>query len=72
MIQRDITIELMEAVSPDFLKGIEHFRKIAGDRCSKGYVLYNGHEQYTLKGIRVFNPLAHEGLEACLLIETEK
>jgi len=67
MIKRAITTELIEAVTPEFLKGIERFRKIAGDRCSKGYVLYNGHEQYTLKGIRVFNPLAHEGLKACLI-----
>jgi len=64
-----IPVEGKSAVTftPDFLKGIERFRKIAGDRCSKGYVLYNGHEQYTLKGTRVFNPLVHEGLEACLL-----
>jgi len=64
-----IPFEIKSAVTftPDFLKGIEHFRKIAEDRCSKGYVLYNGHDEYTLKGIRVFNPLAHEGLEACLL-----
>ncbi|MGA8179426.1 MAG: ATP-binding protein [Desulfobacterales bacterium] len=63
-----IPLEIKSAATftPDFLKGIEHFRKVAGDRCSKGYVLYNGHEQYTLKGIRVFNPLVHEGLEACL------
>ena len=63
-----IPFEIKSAVTftPDFLKGIERFSKIAGDRCSKGYVLYNGHEQYTLKGIRVFNPLVHEGLEASL------
>jgi hypothetical protein len=47
MIQRDITTELIEAATPDFLKGIERFRKIAGDRYSKGYVLYNGHGQFT-------------------------
>jgi hypothetical protein len=64
MIQRDIATELIEAATPDFLKGIGRLRKIVGDRCSKGYVLYKGHEQYTLKGIRVFNPLAHEGLVA--------
>jgi predicted AAA+ superfamily ATPase len=57
-----IPFEIKSALTfiPDFLKGIEHFRKIAGDRCSKGYVLYNGHDEYTLKGTRVFNPLAHE------------
>lgn len=64
-----LPVEIKSAVTftPDFLKGIERFRKIAGDRCSKGYVLYNGHDEYTLKGTRVFNPLTHEGLEACLL-----
>lgn len=63
-----IPFEIKSAVTftPDFLKGIERFSKIAGDRCSKGYVLYNGHEQYTLKGIRVFNPFVYGGLEACL------
>ena len=35
MIERDITTELIETARPDFLKGIEHFRKIVGDRCSK-------------------------------------
>lgn len=64
-----IPFEIKSAATftPEFLKGIEHFRKIASDRCSKGYVLYNGHEQYTLKGTRIFNPFVHEGLEACLI-----
>lgn len=64
-----IPFEIKSAATftPEFLKGIEHFRQIAGNRCSNGYVLYNGHEQFTLKGIRVFNPLMHEGLEACLI-----
>ena len=64
-----IPFEIKSAVTftPDFLKGIERFRKIAGDRCSKGYVLYNGHEQYTLKGTQVFNPFVHGELEVCLL-----
>jgi hypothetical protein len=51
----------------DFLKGIERFGKIVGGRCSKGYVLYNGHEQYTLKETRILNPIVHGGLEAHLL-----
>ncbi len=51
----------------DFLKGIEQFRKVAEDRCKPGFVFYNGREQYTLKGTRVFNPLLHEGLEALSL-----
>lgn len=64
-----IPIEIKSAVTftPDFLKGIEQFRKIAGDRCSKGYILYNGYDQYTLKETQIFNPLLHKGIEACLL-----
>jgi predicted AAA+ superfamily ATPase len=64
-----IPFEIKSAATftPEFLKGIEHFRQIAGNRCSNGYVLYNGHEQYTLKGTRIFNPFVHEGLEACLI-----
>jgi predicted AAA+ superfamily ATPase len=64
-----IPVEIKSAVTftPDFLKGIERFRKIAGDRCSKGYVLYNGSEQYTLKETRIFNPVVHGGLAAHLL-----
>lgn len=48
----------------DFLKGIEQFQKVTEDRCKPGFVFYNGREQYTLKGTRVFNPLLHEGLDA--------
>ncbi|MFC1813158.1 ATP-binding protein [Thermodesulfobacteriota bacterium] len=63
-----IPVEIKSAAtfSPDFLKGIERFRKIVEDRCSKGCVLYNGHEQYTLKETRIFNPIVHGGLEARL------
>lgn len=57
-----IPVEIKSAATftPDFLKGIERFRKVVGDRCSKGYVLYNGLEQYTLKETRIFNPIIHE------------
>ena len=67
LIKRDITTEQIATFTPEFLKGIEHFRQIAGNRCSNGYVLYNGHEQYTLKGIRVFNPFVHKGLKTCMI-----
>ena len=61
-----VPVEIKSAVTftPDFLKGIERFRKITGDRCSKGYVLYNGPEQYTLKETLIFNPIIHGGLDA--------
>jgi len=60
-----IPIEIKSAAtfSPDFLKGIDNFAAVTGDRCAQGFVLYNGNEQYTLKGTRVMNPVKHTGLE---------
>jgi hypothetical protein len=40
------------------LKGIEHFRKVIGERSSGGCVLYNGKETYKLIGIQIVNPIA--------------
>lgn len=62
-----IPVEIKSAATfaPDFLKGIERFRGITANRCSQGYILYNGLEQYTLKDTRIFNPIIHEQ-EACL------
>lgn len=60
-----IPLEIKSAATftPDFLKGIDRFGKIAGDRCTPGFVLYNGNEQYTLRGTRVINPIKHGGME---------
>jgi len=60
-----IPVEIKSAATftPDFLKGIDHFAAVAGDRCAQGLVLYNGDEQYTLKGTQVMNPIRHIGLE---------
>jgi uncharacterized protein len=60
-----IPLEIKSAATftPDFLKGLERFQRVAGKRCSKGYVVYNGPEMYTLRGIRVFNPFVHGGAE---------
>jgi len=60
-----IPIEIKSAATftPNFIQGIERFRKVIGDRCLPGYVLYNGHEPYTLKETRIMNPLLHEDLE---------
>ncbi|MFH2046718.1 MAG: ATP-binding protein [Pseudomonadota bacterium] len=54
-----IPVEIKSAATftPDFLRGIEQFQKTAGERCAPGFVCYNGSEEYTLKGIRVLNPI---------------
>ena len=61
-----IPLEIKSAATftPDFLNGLERFQKVAGKRCAHGYVLYNGPEKFTLRGIGVFNPIVHGGLEA--------
>jgi predicted AAA+ superfamily ATPase len=60
-----IPLEIKSAATftPDFLKGIDRFEKMAGDRCTPGFVLYNGNEQYTLRGTRVITPIKHGGVE---------
>lgn len=60
-----IPIEIKSAATftPDFLKGIERFRKAAGGRCSQGFVLYNGPDRFALKNSQIFNPIMHSGLE---------
>lgn len=60
-----IPIEIKSAATftSKFIQGIERFRKVIGDRCLPGYVLYNGQEPYTLKEIRIVNPLLHQDLE---------
>jgi predicted AAA+ superfamily ATPase len=59
-----IPVEIKSAATftPDFLKGIERFKKVAGDRCLPGLVLYNGDERLSLKGINIINPILHNGL----------
>lgn len=60
-----IPLEIKSAATftPDFLKGIDRFGKMVGDRCTPGLVLYNGNEQYTIRGTRVINPIKHGGME---------
>lgn len=59
--QRDlIPVEIKSAAtfSPHFLKGIETFRKTAGDRCRAGHILYSGPQDMTLKGVHISNPFS--------------
>ena len=61
-----IPVEIKSAATftPDFLNGIERFKKVAGDRCAQGFILYNGPDKFTLRETRIFNPLIHGGLKA--------
>lgn len=56
-----IPIEIKSAATftPHFIKGIERFRKVAGERCTPGYVFYNGSNNYSLNETPVLNPVIH-------------
>jgi len=41
----------------DYLKGIKHFQKIAGEKVLSPTVLYNGEKHFTINGITIYNPL---------------
>jgi uncharacterized protein len=61
-----IPIEIKSAATftPDFIKGIENLRKAAGKRCKGGLVFFNGAEGFTVKEIKILNPLLPSGIEA--------
>jgi predicted AAA+ superfamily ATPase len=64
---RFIPIEIKSSATftPDFMKGIEWFRKLLTRRSAGGFVLYDGTERFTVRGTEVLNPVAH-GLQADL------
>ena len=64
-----IPVEIKSAAtfSPDFLKGIERFRRTIGKRSVGGLILYGGHERLAVKGTKVFNPIAHDAVEELLI-----
>jgi len=56
-----IPMEIKSAATftPDFIKGLEQFQSAMGNRCRSGFVLYDGKSRFTLKGVKVLNPLLH-------------
>lgn len=61
-----IPIEIKSAATftPDFLKGLENFKKTAGKRCADGFVLFNGVEEFTVNKTRILNPFTVSGIKA--------
>ena len=58
-----IPVEIKSAAtfSSDFLKGIEKFKALGRSDTAAGNVLYNGEQEFNVRGIRIFNPLsAHD------------
>lgn len=61
-----IEIKSSATFTPEFIKSINRFESVVGDRCEKGYVLYNGQEEYKIKGTTVLNPMTVGGFEALM------
>jgi hypothetical protein len=56
-----VPVEIKSAATftSDFMKGVEQFRSRLGRRTESGFVLYDGDQHFSVKGISVLNPIAH-------------
>jgi len=52
-----VEIKSAATFSADFLKGLEKFRMLAGERVATGAILYNGEQEFCVRGVHIFNPL---------------
>lgn len=57
-----VEIKSASTFTPDFLRGINRFRELVGERSLDGMVLFNGTEEFNLKGTRVCNIFLQESL----------
>jgi len=57
-----VEIKSAETFSTEFLKGLERFRKLGLKGITRGTVLYNGEQEFKIKGIEIYNPLHEENL----------
>ena len=57
-----VEIKSASTFTSDFLRGINRFRELVGERSLGGMVLFNGAEEFNLKGTRVCNIFLQESL----------
>ena len=57
-----VEIKSAETFNTDFMKGLEKFRSLGAGRVTAGVVLYNGEQQFGIRGARIFNPLLVEDI----------
>jgi predicted AAA+ superfamily ATPase len=56
---RPIEIKSAATFTPEFIKGIDNFRKTVGSISENGTLCYNGTKDIEFKGTKVINPLLH-------------
>ncbi len=52
-----IEIKSAGTFSPDFTRGLEYFQRLKIKKVAASAVLYNGRRQFTVRNIRIFDPL---------------
>ncbi len=52
-----VEIKSAETFSIGFVKGLEYFQALGIKRVETGAILYNGEQQFNVRGTRIFNPL---------------
>lgn len=57
-----IEIKSAETFSMDFLKGLKKFEDLGLPEASKGFVLFNGAQQFDIHGARIVNPLKAQSI----------
>ena len=64
-----IEIKSSSTFSVDFLQGLERFKAVCGGRVNAGVLLYNGEQDFVVRGVRAFNPLRVDDLGLALPIQ---
>jgi predicted AAA+ superfamily ATPase len=61
-VMTPVEIKSAETFSVDFVKGVERFQALGSTGVSAGAVLYNGKQEFNVRGVRIFNPLLVENI----------
>jgi predicted AAA+ superfamily ATPase len=67
-----VEIKSAETFSMGFIKGLERFQTLGIKRVATGAVLYNGEQQFNVRGVRIFNPLLVEDIWQTLTAPLEE
>lgn len=57
-----VEIKSAGTFSVEFIKGLERFQALEIERVTSGVVLYNGEQQFNVRGVRILNPLLLEDI----------
>lgn len=67
-----VEIKSAATFSTDFVKQLEWFQTLRVKRVTAGAVLYNGEQQFNIRGVRILNPLHMEDIWETLAVPSEK